>query len=268
MGAIYIPQSLIMDPTSRRVDIERQRFFETLASGISSVPWTSIDFTGSTFHDIATRSASDLTSGTTAVARGGTGLGSYTIGDLLYASATGTLAKLADVGVGSVLISGGIGVPPAWSSTPSVATLALSSNIPTYKSVTTAGWGVPAVYAAGRSVAQTAAVASVATYTAGGADGSFEVSANVNVTTATAHNFTVTCAYTDETNAARTLTCGFTQLSGATFITAITNLTGAGPYESPTYHIRCKASTAITMATTGVFTTVTYNVEGIIRQLA
>ncbi|MEI8103930.1 MAG: hypothetical protein WCG84_03475, partial [Candidatus Moraniibacteriota bacterium] len=42
----------------------------------------------------------------TAVSRGGTGLGSYTIGDLLYASGATTLAKLADVAAGNVLISG------------------------------------------------------------------------------------------------------------------------------------------------------------------
>ncbi len=137
-----------------------------------------------------------------------------------------------------------------------------------FANISTAGLGIPAIYGYGRSNAQTAAVGSVTTYTVGAADGSFEVSANVNVTTATTHNFTVTCTYTDETNTSRTLTLGFTQLAGATFLSAITNLTGIGPYESPTYHIRCKASTAITIATTGTFTTVTYNVEGIIKQTA
>lgn len=119
-----------------------------------------------------------------------------------------------------------------------------------------------------RATAQAAAVASLLAYTVTGVDSSFDVSANVNVTTATTHNFTVTCAYTDETNTARTLTLGFTQLSGATFLTAITNVTGAGPYESPVYHIRCKAGTTITFATVGVFTAVAYNVEAILRQTA
>ena len=136
-----------------------------------------------------------------------------------------------------------------------------------YQNVTAVGWGVPAIYAAGRSTAQTAAVASVATYTVGAADGSFEVSANVLVTTSTLHNFTATCAYTDEGNTARTLTLTFSQITGA-FVTAITNVTGAGPYEGVPLHIRCKASTAITIATTGTFTTIAYNCEGIIRQLA
>ncbi|MBT6045787.1 MAG: hypothetical protein HOG49_03095, partial [Candidatus Scalindua sp.] len=49
------------------------------------------------------------------VTDGGTGLSVYAIGDIVYASNTTTLAGLADVAVGSVLISGGVGVAPAWS---------------------------------------------------------------------------------------------------------------------------------------------------------
>ena len=149
-----------------------------------------------------------------------------------------------------------------------VKALTVTGPITSVGGATSAGnFGSPVVVAVGRATAQTGANASVSTFTVGAADGSFEVSANVNVTTSTAHSFTVTCAYTDEGNTARTLTLGFTQLSGATFITTITNVTGAGPYESPVYHIRCKAATAITFATTGTFTTVTYNAEGVIKQV-
>ena len=60
-----------------------------------------------------------LTAGTwnaTAIgaAYGGTGLTSYTIGDIIYASGTTTLAALPDVATGNVLLSGGVGVAPAW----------------------------------------------------------------------------------------------------------------------------------------------------------
>ncbi len=137
-----------------------------------------------------------------------------------------------------------------------------------YGSVVTAGWGVPAVYAAGRSAAAIAAVASVSTYTVGAADGTFEVSANVLVTTATTHAFTVTCAYTDEGNTSRTLTMMFTLVAGGTLVTSIANGNGTVPYMGIPQHIRCKAATTITIATTGTFTTVVYNVEGIIKQTA
>lgn len=47
-------------------------------------------------------------------ANGGTGQTSYTTGDLLYASGATALAKLADVATGNALLSGGVGVAPAW----------------------------------------------------------------------------------------------------------------------------------------------------------
>jgi len=56
-------------------------------------------------------------SGTVAVANGGTGIASYTIGDLIYASAATTLSKLPDVAAGSALVSGGVGVAPSYSTT-------------------------------------------------------------------------------------------------------------------------------------------------------
>lgn len=45
---------------------------------------------------------------------GGTGLTTYAIGDILYASATQTLSKLADVATGNALISGGVGAAPLY----------------------------------------------------------------------------------------------------------------------------------------------------------
>lgn len=139
-------------------------------------------------------------------------------------------------------------------------------KVTAYNNVATAGLGVPAIYGYGRSTAQSGAVASVATYTPT-ADGSFEVSANVLVTTSTTHNFTVTCAYTDEGGTARTLTFNFSNVAG-TIGTTIANAGGAVPYEGVPMHIRAKANTAITIATTGTFTSVTYNVEGNIKQIA
>jgi len=61
------------------------------------------------------------------VASGGTNIMSYTVGDLLYASASTTLSRLADVATGSVLVSGGVGVAPAWSTSPTVTALTTGS---------------------------------------------------------------------------------------------------------------------------------------------
>ncbi len=122
--------------------------------------------------------------------------------------------------------------------------------------------------ATGRSTAQTAAVASVATYTVGASDASFLVAANVNVTAATTASITVTVTYTDETNTSRTTTFSFVQNGVAVPIQTITNVTGTGAYSSSVISIRCKAATAITIATVGTFTSVTYNVEGHISQIS
>jgi len=49
-----------------------------------------------------------------AAANGGTGQTVYAIGDILYASTTTALSKLAGVATGNALISGGVGVAPSW----------------------------------------------------------------------------------------------------------------------------------------------------------
>lgn len=138
------------------------------------------------------------------------------------------------------------------------------------KGITLAGYGVPAVVGYGR-VAGTVdtQAAAAATYTVGASDGTFEVSGNVLVTASATHTFSLDVTYTDESNTARTLILPMAQLSGA-FVTGglITNATGAGPYESPVMHIRCKAATAITIrVSAGTFTSVTYNSEGTIKQV-
>jgi hypothetical protein len=61
--------------------------------------------------------ATSLTLGWTgqlAATRGGTGFGSYAVGDILYADTTTSLAKLPDVATGNALISGGVGVAPSY----------------------------------------------------------------------------------------------------------------------------------------------------------
>jgi hypothetical protein len=161
----------------------------------------------------------------------------------------------------------GLGTAQTWTAAQTInANLLLGNKITRYNAINTAGWGVAVIQKAARALAQTAAVTTLATYTPT-ADGSFEVSANVLVTTSTAHNFTVTVAYQDDRGTNRVLTLSFSNLAG-TFLTAITNVTGAGPYEGVPLHIRVKANQAITIATTGTFTTVTYDVETILKQTA
>ena len=52
--------------------------------------------------------------GTLLPSNGGTGLSSYAIGDIAYASGATTLSKLADVATGNALLSGGVNTAPAY----------------------------------------------------------------------------------------------------------------------------------------------------------
>lgn len=135
--------------------------------------------------------------------------------------------------------------------------------VSTYANVATTGYGVPAIYGYGRSTAQTAAVASVATYTVGASDGSFLISGNANVTAYTAGTFTVQVVYKDETNTTQTV-----NLQGHLTSGYGVNISGSGAFEIQPIHIRALAGSTITIKTAGTFTNLTYNIEGIITQIA
>lgn len=71
--------------------------------------------TGLTLTGGAITTSGTLTlGGTLGVANGGTNIASYAVGDLLYASGSTTLSKLADVATGNALISGGVTTAPSW----------------------------------------------------------------------------------------------------------------------------------------------------------
>ena len=207
----------------------------------------------------------------------GTKIGTATTQKLGFFNATPIVQVGATVDLGTVLSN--LGLRAAGTAYPITTSGALSltgttialNTITTYKTVVTAGWGVGAIYGQGRVDATTdARAAAAAAYTVGAADGSFQVSGNVLVTTSTTHSFSLDVSYTDESSTARVLILPMAQLAGA-FVAGglITNVTGAGPYESAVMQIRCKAATAITIrVSAGTFTTVVYNSEGLIQQVA
>jgi hypothetical protein len=65
-------------------------------------------------NDIPSLDAAKITTGTLPATLGGTGFSSYAVGDILFASTTTALSKLADVATGNALISGGVGVAPSY----------------------------------------------------------------------------------------------------------------------------------------------------------
>lgn len=97
-------------------------------------------------------------SGTLAATRGGTGTGTYAVGDILYASTTSALSRLADVATGNALISGGVGVAPSWGkvglTTHVSGTLPIANGGTNSTATPTAGGSA---YGTGSAVAYTAA---------------------------------------------------------------------------------------------------------------
>ena len=85
-----------------------------LADRASTTPVTTLSF-GTTGLTPSTATSGAITvAGTLVAANGGTGQSSYTTGDLLVASSSTALSRLADVATGNALISGGVGVAPFW----------------------------------------------------------------------------------------------------------------------------------------------------------
>jgi hypothetical protein len=74
--------------------------------------------------------------GTLPATNGGTGQSSYAVGDLLFASTTTALSKLADVATGNALISGGVGVAPSYGK------IGLTTHVSGTLPVTNGGTGV------------------------------------------------------------------------------------------------------------------------------
>lgn len=195
-------------------------------------------------------------SGTVSVANGGTGAATLT--GLLQGNGTSAVTTVTNsTTVGQTLRVTG-------SNTYAFGALDLADADAVTGVLPTANGGTSTT--TGRATGQTAANTNVVTLTNGGADASYEVSANVLVTTSSAENFNIKVEYTDESNTARTFNLNVTELAGS-ISTNIRFTNGAIPYSSAVQHIRCKASTDIKIYTTGTFTGCTYNVEGRITKI-
>jgi hypothetical protein len=88
-------------------------------------------------------------SGTVTAPKGGTGQTSYAVGDLLYASTSIDLSRLADVATGNSLISGGVGVAPSWGK------IGLTTHVSGTLPVANGGTGVTSSTGTGSTVLNT-----------------------------------------------------------------------------------------------------------------
>lgn len=108
---------ILFDQKGRAVELGTPTLIKPDWTSVQNKPTTRAGF-GLT--DAAKSGAnSDITSLTglttaLSVSQGGTGLSSFTTGDLLYASGAAALSKLSSVATGNVLLSGGASTAPTW----------------------------------------------------------------------------------------------------------------------------------------------------------
>lgn len=168
-------------------------------------------------------SASSLT-GVLPVANGGTNISSYTVGDLLYADGTTSLAKLADVATGNALISGGVGVAPSWGK------IGLTTHISGTLPIGNGGTGVTSTPTNGQLLIGNGTGYSISTLTAGTAIGITNGSGTITI-----DNNGVTSVTAGSGISVSASTGGVTISStGVTGLTAGTNISLSGSSGSVT----------------------------------
>lgn len=133
-----------------------------LADNAITTPVTSITFASTGLTPSTATSGAVTVGGTLATGNGGTNITTYTTGDILYASATNVLSKLASTTAGYVLTAGGVGVAPAWAASTggvtsfSAGTTGLTPNTATTGAITLAGTLAIANGGTGQTTANTA----------------------------------------------------------------------------------------------------------------
>lgn len=137
-----------------------------------------------TLNQNTTGTAANVT-GVVAAANGGTGQSSYAVGDLVYASTTTAISKLADVATGNALISGGVGVAPSYGK------IGLTTHVSGTLPVANGGTGATASTGSGSVVLATSPTITGATLTTAALNGTLGATtpSTVAATTATANSF-------------------------------------------------------------------------------
>jgi hypothetical protein len=220
-----------------------------ITSGTLPVARLSGSYTGIT--GVGTLTAGTWNASTIGATFGGTGITSYTIGDILYADTGTTLARLADVATGNALISGGVGTAPSWGK------IGLQTHVSGTLQVANGGTGATTLTG----------------YVYGNGTGAFTASTSIpnSATTATSANTASAIVARDASGnfSAGTITASLSgnasTATSATSATTATNLAGgvagAIPYQSAsgtTLFLRCGHLWAVSPVQRHVCTVLVY----------
>lgn len=177
-------------------------------------------------------------------ANGGTGQPVYVVGDLLYASTTTALSRLADAATGNALLAGGAGVAPAYGKVDLTTTV--TGVLPAANGGTGVGYN---------RISDTVAL------TNQGADISATALANSSTVGTYRASYYLEDTTSDITAGAVTLTIAFTDGAGATTVASVpVALTGAGTLRtSGVFFIQLQSGNiTYAVAHTGIFGTAKY----------
>lgn len=210
--------------------------------------------------------AASVFTGTVAISTGVSGLASGMATFLGNATSANLASTLTDeTGTGAAVFANTPTLVTPIIGAATGTSVSLSGSVVKLNGISSVGaFGSPLLVGNARVTGQTGAVSSIATYTVGASDGSFLVGGNVLCTVYSSGSFSIAVSYTDESNTARTnqpFEGHFTSGYG-------TAISGAGVFEVQPMQIRAKAATTITILTSGTFTSLTYNAEGTIMQIA
>ena len=115
-GTITVGRSTVSQTTSIQAGATASASTKTINFGTGGLAGstTAITIGSTTGTSTTTLNGTTTLANALAATSGGTGQSSYAVGDILYASTTTALSKLADVATGNALISGGVSTAPSW----------------------------------------------------------------------------------------------------------------------------------------------------------
>lgn len=174
---VFTSGTLLTSAIAGAVEFLTDKFYGTITTGAARKELALVDSAMTTGQVVTTTTNGRIQSvATLGVALGGTNIASYAVGDIIYASGSTTLSKLADVATGNALISGGVTTAPSWGK------IGLTTHVSGTLPVANGGTGQTTPVAIAASVSTTGTATTTFTVTIGTTQANATYKVNVTPT--------------------------------------------------------------------------------------